>query len=76
MGRGHREGQTVGLRKQGGAGGPEEGVCELCLCRASDSMGLPSPGHWVGGAEQRWWGDHSRPQALPASDLQARGRGA
>ena len=69
-------GADGGLRKQGGTGGPEEGVCELCLCQASDSTGLPSPGHWGGGAEQRWCGDHSRPQALPASALQVPGLGA
>nr|XP_059867513.1 uncharacterized protein LOC132425117 [Delphinus delphis] len=74
-----------GTRAQGGAGGgPEEawrgrvsrGGYELCLCQASDSPGLPSPGHWGGGAEQRWWRDPSCPQALTASALQALGWGA
>lgn len=36
-----------------------KGWVELCLCQASDSTGLPSPGHWGGGAEQHWWSDPS-----------------
>lgn len=39
---------------------------ELCLYHVSDSTGLPSPGHWEGGAEQRCWSDRSCPQAPPA----------
>ena len=58
----------MGLSKQIGAGGgvPWRGWVELHRCRASDSTGLCSPGHWGGGAERCWRSDHFHPQALPA----------